>query len=402
MEGSMKKHLSVLVFLCAFVGLFIIVNEGFAATPEPIKVGRIDCFTGFLEYFAKECQRGFELGIKYATQGTNKINGRPIVIIKEDTQLNPQIARQKVLKLIDQDKVHFLVGVTSSTDTLAIQPLAGKDKVPLIVAGATASSITGKNWNKYTFRVNRYNLQDAIAWGHALGSPGLKVAILSEDTPGGIEGMAALKKVLAEKGSKLVYEAYVPLKTTDFTPIIQKIVAEKPAFCALWWAGANSPWNQMIEAFKPAGIKISTSTLDIAQLRMYLNVTEQLGRLFSFYYYTFHKNPVNDWFVKNYEAEYGMPPTYSTEVGMAAAILMCEALKKTNGDTDPDALVKAMEGMSFNTAKGIRTMRPEDHIALQEMYMVHVVKKDGVEWAVPILERVLKPEETAPPIMNKR
>ena len=397
----MKKHLSILVFLYVFVGL-LMVNTGFAATSEPIKVGRIDSFTGFLEYFAKECQRGFELGIKYATQGTNKISGRPIVIIKEDTQLNPQIARQKALKLIDQDKVHFLVGATASADTLAIQPLSGKDKVPLIVAGSTASSITGQNWNKYTFRVNRNNLQDAITWGHALGAPGLKVAILAEDTAGGREGMAALKKVLAEKGTKLVYEAYVPLNTTDFTPILQKIVAEKPAFCALWWAGANSPWNQMVEAFKPTGIKISSSTVDIAQLRMYQNVTDQLGRLFSFYYYTFHKNPVNDWLVKNYEAEYGMPPTYSTEVGMAAAILMCEALKKTNGNTDPDALVKAMEGLTFNTAKGIRIMRAEDHTALQEMYVVHLVKKAGVDWAVPVLEKTLKPEETAPPLQNKR
>ncbi|MRR14938.1 MAG: ABC transporter permease [Deltaproteobacteria bacterium] len=397
----MKKHLSILVFLYVFAGLFM-VNAAVAAAAEPIKVGRIDSFTGFLEYFAKECQRGFELGIKYATQGTNKINGRPIVIIKEDTQLNPQIARQKALKLIDQDKVHFLVGATGSADSLAIQPIAAKDKVPHIVAGSTASSITGSNWNKYTFRVNRNNLQDAIAWGHALGDRGLKVAILAEDTAGGREGMAALKKVLAEKGADLVYEVYVPLNTTDFTPFLQKIVAAKPAFCALWWAGANSPWNQMMEAFKPTGIKISSSTVDIMQLRMYKDVTDQLGRLFSFYYYTFHKNPVNDWLVKNYQAEYGMPPTYSTEVGMAAAILMCEALKKTNGNTDPDALVKAMEGMTINTAKGIRIMRAEDHTALQEMYIVHLVKKAGVDWAVPVLERTLKPEETAPPVLNKR
>ena len=87
---------------------------------------------------------------------------------------------------------------------------------------------------------------------------------------------------------------------------------------------------------------------------------------------------------------------------MAAAILMCEALKKTKGSTDPDALVKAMEGLTFNTAKGIRIMRAEDHTALQEMYMVHLVKKSGVEWAVPVLERTLRPEETAPAILNKR
>jgi branched-chain amino acid transport system substrate-binding protein len=398
----MKKRFFSVGFFIILMSLIFSSSIGLAATPEPIRVGRIDCFTGFLEYMAKETQRGFELGIQYATNGTNKINGRPIEIIKEDSQLNPQIARQKALKLIDQDKVHFLVGAVSSTDTLALQPLAGKEKVPLIVTGATATSITGANWNKYTFRVNRNNLQDAITWGHALGAPGLKVALLAEDTAAGHEAMDALKKVLVQKGSKLVYEAYASHTTTDFTPILQKIVAAKPAFCALWWAGANSPWNQMIEAFKPANIKISTSTLDIAHLALYLNVTDRLGRLFCLYYYDISKNPINDWLIKNYQAAYGMPPTYSTEVGMAGALLMCEALKKTNGNTDPDALVAAMEGLKFETAKGTRIMRAEDHTALQEMYVVHVVKKEGTKWAIPILDIRLTPEETAPPILNKR
>jgi len=397
----MKKRFFSVVFLSALFAL-IITSTGLAAAPEPIKVGRIDCFTGFLEYFAKESQRGFELGIQYATGGTNKINGRPIEIIKEDSQLNPQIARQKALKLIDQDKVHFLVGSVSSADTLAIQPLAGKDKVPLIVTGATATSITGANWNKYTFRVNRNNLQDAIAWGNALGTPGLRVAIMAEDIAGAREGIDALKKVLAQKGAILVYEAYAPSTTTDYTPILQKLVAAKPSRCVLWWAGANSPWNQMMEAFKPADIKISTAALDIISLGIFLNVTDRLDRLFCGYYYEFSKNPINDWFIKNYQAAYGMPPTYSTEVGMAGALLMVEALKKTNGSTDPEALVAAMEGLKFNTAKGIRIMRAEDHTALQEMYVVHVVKKEGVKWAVPILDMRLSPEETAPPVLNKR
>jgi branched-chain amino acid transport system substrate-binding protein len=399
---EMKKQFLSLVFLSILSALIMIVNTGSATAAEPIRVGRIDAFTGFLEYFCKESQRGFELGIEYATAGSNQVYARPIEIIKEDSQLNPQIARQKALKLIDQDKVHFLVGSVSSGDTLAIQPLAGRDKVPLIVTGATATSITGDNFNRYTFRVNRNNIQDAVTWGHALGSPGAKVALLAEDTAAGRQGMDALKKVLTKKRATLVHEAYAPSTTTDFTPILQKIVAAKPSHCALWWGGANSPWNQMMEAFKPADIKISTAALDIVSLMLFYNVTDRLDRLICFYYYEFSDNPINDWFVKRYQEKYGMPPTYSTEVGMAGAILMVEALKKTKGNTDPEALVGAMEGMKFNTAKGIRTMRVEDHTALQEMYVVHVVKKEGLKWAVPILDMRLTPEEVAPPILVKR
>ena len=101
----MKKGLLNLAIGSAISALIVFASASSAFAVEPIKVGRIDAFTGFLEYFAKECQRCFELGIEYATAGSNQVYGRPIEIIKEDSQLNPQVARQKALKLIDQDKV---------------------------------------------------------------------------------------------------------------------------------------------------------------------------------------------------------------------------------------------------------------------------------------------------------
>jgi branched-chain amino acid transport system substrate-binding protein len=44
------------------------------------------------------------------------------------------------------------------------------------------------------------------------------------------------------------------------------------------------------------------------------------------------------------------------------------ALKKTGGDTKTNKLIKAMEGMSFETPKGVMTFRKEDHQAMQSMY----------------------------------
>jgi branched-chain amino acid transport system substrate-binding protein len=63
-----------------------------------------------------------------------------------------------------------------------------------------------------------------------------------------------------------------------------------------------------------------------------------------------------------------MPPDFFTNGGMAAGIAIVEAIKKTGGKTDTETLIKAMEGMSFETAKGKMTFRPEDHQAMQSMY----------------------------------
>ncbi|AKU25439.1 hypothetical protein IB49_01840 [Geobacillus sp. LC300] len=87
---------------------------------------------------------------------------------------------------------------------------------------------------------------------------------------------------------------------------------------------------------------------------------------------------------------------------MSAAIAIVEALKKTNGDASGDALVKVMEGMSFDTPKGKMTFRKEDHQALQTLYAVKLERREGFDYPVPVLIRELTPEETEPPIMNNR
>jgi branched-chain amino acid transport system substrate-binding protein len=61
-----------------------------------------------------------------------------------------------------------------------------------------------------------------------------------------------------------------------------------------------------------------------------------------------------------------------------------------------------MEGMSFDTPKGKMTYRKEDHQALQSLYAIKLEKKEGVPYPVPTLIRELTPEETAPPIRNKK
>lgn len=61
-----------------------------------------------------------------------------------------------------------------------------------------------------------------------------------------------------------------------------------------------------------------------------------------------------------------------------------------------------MEGMSFETPKGKMTFRKEDHQALQPMYSIKLEEQKGVDYPVPVLIRELTPDETAPPIQNKK
>jgi branched-chain amino acid transport system substrate-binding protein len=408
-----KKWSRNMVFFCLFACLIILVsacssnnsskeeNKSDGETKEPIKIGVLASLTGGLESYGKQTVRGFELGLDYATDGTMEVAGHKIEFIKEDTETKPEVAVQKATKLLEEDGVDFLVGSSSSGDTLAVLPLAEEYEKIMIVEPAVADSITGSEFNPYIFRTARNSSQDAVAGAAAIAKKGVKIATLAPDYSFGRDGVAAFKEAAVKLGAEIVHEEYADQAATDFTPNIQKIIDAKPDYLFVIWAGANSPWNQIADMkVQEKGIKISTGAPDIAALATMEPLVGMEG--FTVYYHDLPKNDINKWLVDEHKKRFnGDVPDLFTPGGMSAAIAIVEALKKTEGDTDSNKLIKAMEGMSFDSPKGKMTFRPEDHQALQSLYAIKLEKKAGVNYPVPVLMRELTPKETAPPVRNK-
>lgn len=376
-------------------------DNGGADNKDPIKIGVLASKTGALEAYGKQTLRGFELGLDYATEGKMEVAGRKIEFIVEDTETKPEVAVQKATKLLEEDKVDFLVGSSSSADTLAVLPLAEEYQKVMVVEPAAADSITGSEFNKYIFHSARNSSQDAVAGAAAIAKKGVKIATLAPDYSFGRDGVAAFKEAATKLGAEIVLEEYADPAATDFTSNIQKIVDAKPDYLFVVWAGANSPWKQIGDMkVQEKGIKISTGAPDIAALSTMEPLIGMEG--FTVYYHDLPKNEINDWLVAEHKKRFNNEvPDLFTPGGMSAAISIVEALKKTNGEADSDTLIETMEGMSFETPKGTMTYRPEDHQALQTLYAIKLEKKDGVPYPVPVLIRELSPEETAPPVRNK-
>lgn len=367
-----------------------------------IKVGVLASLTGPLESYGKQTARGFELGLDYATEGKREIGGKKIEFVVEDTETKPDVAVQKATKLLETDKVDFLVGSSSSGDTLAVLPLAEEYKKIMVVEPAVADSITGKNWNKYIFRTGRNSSQDAVAGAAAIASKGTKIATMAQDSAYGREGIEAFKTAAEKLGAVIIEEQYVDTSTTDFTANIQKIISAKPEYVFITWAGSNSPWKQLQDMqVQQKGIKVSTGAPDIAALKTMEAMIGMEG--FSVYYHSLPKTKMNDWLIDEHKKRFqGEIPDLFTAGGMTAAVAIVEALKKTNADTDSEKLIAAMEGMTFDSPKGQMQFRVEDHQALQTLYAIKLEKKDRVDHPVPVLVREMTMEETAPPVRNQK
>jgi len=370
---------------------------------KDIKIAHVYDKTGPLEAYAKQTQIGLMMGLDYATGGTMTVNGNKLVVIEKDTQGKPDVAKSQLSAAYADDKADIAVGPTGSGVALAMLPIAEEYKKILLVEPAVADAITGDKWNRYIFRTGRNSSQDAISNAVALDKEGTTVATLAQDYAFGRDGVKAFKEAL--KKAKVVHEEYLPTNTTDFTAGAQRLfdsLKDKPGRKVIFiiWAGAGNPFKIADLDPKRYGIEIATGGNILPAMASYKNFPGMEGA--TYYYFGIPKNPVNNWLVSEHYKRYKTPPDFFTAGGMSAGIALVEALKKTNGDTNTEKLITAMEGMSFESPKGKMTFRKEDHQALQSMYHFKIKVDPAFPWGVPDLVREIKIEDMNIPIRNKR
>ena len=396
-------------FIRAAAGAALALSAAFGASlpafaqGKEIRIAHVYSRTGPLEAYGKQTQTGFLMGLDYATGGTMTVAGRKLVVLEKDDQGKPDVGKSQLAAAYGDDKADLAVGPSSSGVALALLPVAEEYKKILLVEPAVADSITGDKWNKYIFRTGRNSSQDAISNAVALDRPGTVIATLAQDYAFGRDGVKAFKDAI--KKARVVHEEYLPTTTTDFTAGAQRLIdklKDQPGRKVIFiiWAGAGNPFKIADLDLKRYGIEIATGGNILPAMAAYKSLPGMEGA--TYYYFGIPKNPVNEWLVANHYKRFQSPPDFFTAGGMSAAIAVVEALKRTGGDTTTQKLIKAMEGMSFETPKGRMTFRAEDHQAMQSMYHFKIKVDPAFAWGVPELVREIKPEEMAIPIRNAR
>ncbi len=393
-----RRTFTALAALAATVSV-----SAFAA--DEIRIAHVYSKTGPLEAYGKQTQTGLMMGLEYATGGTMMVAGKKIVLMERDDQGKPDLGKSLLAAAYADDKADIAVGPSSSGVALAMLPVAEEYKKILLVEPAVADSITGDKWNKYIFRTGRNSSQDAISNAVAMDKDGVTVATLAQDYAFGRDGVKAFKANL--KHAKIGHEEYLPQTTTDFTAGIQRIVdalKDKPGKKAIEviWAGGTPPFNALAaqDLKKRYGIDVFTGGNILPAMASYKNFPGMEGA--TYYYFGIPKNAVNDALVAAHYKEFKTPPDFFTAGGFSAAMALVTALKKTNGDTNTNKLIKTMEGMSFDTPKGKMTFRKEDHQAMQSMYHFKIKNDPAFAWGVPELVHEITPEEMDIPIRNQR
>ena len=379
---------------------------GDISAAQELKIALIAGKTGPLEAYAKQTETGFMLGLEYLTKGTMTWEGKKIVVIVKDDQIKPDLARSLLEQAYADEKVDIAVGTTSSAAALAMLPIALEYKKVLLVEPAVADAITGDKWNRYIFRTGRNSTQDAYAAAASFPKTGeVSVATLAQDYAFGRDGIAALKTALAaiRPNVKVVSDEYAPQTTTDFTAYAQRLfdaLKDKPGrkVIPIIWAGPHP--LPKIAALDPKrfGIELAPGGNILPVMQLYKDYPGIEGAIY--YYWAFPKNDMNTWLVAEHQKRFNAPPDFFTAGGFAAASAVLAAFKAA-GSSDSEALIKAMEGLSFDTPKGKMTFRKEDHQAVQEMYHFKV-KADAKGNDLLDLVATIPAADMPIPVRNKR
>jgi branched-chain amino acid transport system substrate-binding protein len=363
---------------------------------EPVKVGLITDVTGALAIYGAHIVRSFMLGMEYATgapgsvgelftaedgENTFMLDDCEIQVLLGDDQTNPDLTTSIAREFIEVEGVDMLVGTVSSGNTATLQEIAAENGVILIVAPAAANDITGANFNEYTFRTSRENYQDAIALCEYVTKEYDTFAQIAPDYSFGWGGAAAYRDACTTFGGTFpVDDIFAPFDTTDFTPYMEQVLQSGAQAWIPTWAGGGfiSIMQSAVDLGVVDQMDMAASFVDNVALPAFFgNSIGATGSIL--YHYTAPKNPINDWLVEQDRARYGVYPDLFDADGMNAAILLVEALKATGGDTSASTMIPSMEGLEFEGPKGTVLVRPEDHVAIQDMYVMKLLNVDDPE-----------------------
>src|SRR5271168_4420321 len=227
-----------------FAGPFVIAARG----DEPVKIGLDNPLTGTYAANGKNELIGCQLAVDQIN-AKGGILGRKVELVVEDsTSGDAGTAVQKARKLIDGDKVDFLLGNVNSALSLAMAQVSYEKRILHIVPGGHTDPVTGASCHWNVFRVCNMTQTLAAAVASALIKDyGKKIYYITPDYAYGHSMEAGLIRACTALGGTRVGGDLTPLGTVDFSSYLIKAQAAKPEVILFLLGG-----DDMVNALKQA------------------------------------------------------------------------------------------------------------------------------------------------------
>lgn len=355
-----------------------ILAAGFAsvamAEGNAIRIGVVTPISGTYAGIGQQVTWGLDMAAA-EINANGGIMGRQIELVYEDSEANPAVAVQKAEKLYTSENVDFLTGTVNSGATLAVGQVAERAGKLLATTVSFSDAITGDKCSPNVFRVNaRAGQQSAAlaAWVKQ-EKPGAKIFHLGPDYEMGRSTVAAFKENAELVGAESVGEVFAPLDSKDYSQYFGRVRSARPE--VLYTSVAGNDTVRLFTQMKDFGVLDGLTVLGASGTVTGQNIgaigDAAEGFITGVGYSPLIDSPENKAFVEKFNAENGADPDlYGAD--SYGILFAYKAAVEAAGSTETDAVRAALEGLTWDTPQGPKTIRAGDHQAIQPMYVVHI------------------------------
>jgi branched-chain amino acid transport system substrate-binding protein len=341
-----------------------------AGAQAPIKIGFMAELSGPQAPLGQDQYDAFMMVVE---QNGGKLGGVPVQVIKEDSQLKPEVATQLVDKLIEKDKVPIITGITFSNVMMAVHKKITDQEVFLIGSNAGPAPIAGAQCSPYTFITSWQNDNQAEVVGEYANQKGYKRVIgMAPNYQAGKDFIAGFKRNY--KG-EVIDEIYTPLNQLDFSAELAQVAAKNPDAVYVFYPGGLGV--SFVRQYKQAGLAgkvplLSTSTTDGSTLPAQKD--DALGVISGTFWGPDFNNPANRKFVDDFEKKYNRIPSQYAAQSYDAALLLDSAIGKVKGNVaDKKAFQAALKAADFKSVRGNFKFNTNG-FPIQDQYVFEVAK----------------------------
>lgn len=350
-------------------------------TKDSIKIGLIGPMTGPAALFGKAVFGAEAVYRRINDQGG--INGRKIVLVREDTGCNPARGMAAVKKLIYQDQVFAIDGGLCSNVVVAVKPEVEKARIPFMGLGAATPKLAEPFVPTIYQPVATTDIVGRALVDFAMSKPGTKkIAFVSHSDDWGKSNLEpALDQLKRKYGLDPVANLTMERGSTDATPQILRLRKSGADFVIVMMYPAEVAIF-MRDAYK-YGLKLPTlapQSISLDDTRDRAGGPATVRNFFVFYPYA---HPVDSPEMQKWAAL--IKKYYPSEriesfsfLGMSGALAMVKAMQDAGPDLSREKLVQALDKLhDFDTgiSSAPLTFTPHDHAGIKGGAMA--TYKDG-------------------------
>ena len=357
----------------------------------PVKIGFMGVMSGPQGVLGEDMYDGFMLAVE---REGGKLGGVPVEVIKEDSQLKPELAVQLVEKLIEREKVSIITGITFSNIMMAVQKPVTDREVFLIGSNAGPAPLAGKLCNKYIYFSSWQNdMQSEVVGKYATEQGYKRVIAMAPNYQAGKYYISGFKRYF--KGGE-VQEVYTPLSQLDFSAELTQVAASQPDAVFIFYPGGLG--INFVRQYQQLGLMnsvplLATATVDGTTLPAMKEAA--LGVKIGTFWSPDLDVPENKVFLEEFEEKYNRIPSQYAAQSYDAALLIASALKKVNGDiNDKKAFANALKEADFNSVRGSFKFG-NNNFPIQDMLILRVVEDDNGQVVLKTIATPLKDHQDA-------